>query len=261
VTRDAAAWNHVLASMRAFFRALPMHTERGRCLELDGVIAAVTPAVPERSFPNSVLYEHEDALAAVLDELAAVYDDAGVLAWTVWVPEHHARTRELLERSGHTLADAPDAMFAPLADIEPPRAEDPARDPAPRLEDLGRVNDIAHGTGDSFQRLLGEGPADPAFTHIARLDGDPVSTLATQDHEGNCSVWWGATVPAARGRGLFPGLMRLGLADGRARGCEVTTGQTTKLGQQALERLGYRTLGAIEMWGRRRAPSASSSSA
>ena len=238
--------------MRAFFRDLPLRTERGRCLELDGVIAALTPAVPERSFPNSVVYEHEDALAAALGQLAATYAEEGVLAWTVWVPEHHKRARELLERSGHKLDDAPTAMFAALADVEPPRADDPACDPRPTLEDLARVNDLAHGTGDSFQRWLGKGPADPAFTYIARVDGEPASTAATRDHEGNCSSWWGATVPAARGRGLFPGLMRRGLADGRARGCEVTTGQASRMGRPVLEQLGYRSLGPIEMWGRRR---------
>jgi hypothetical protein len=253
VTHDAAAWESVLEAMREFFRRLPRRTERGRCLELDGVIAAVTPAVPERSFPNSVVYEHEDALAAVLGELAATYDEEGVLAWTVWVPEHDAGARKLLEQSGHKLDDSPTAMFAPLADIESPRSEGPSCDAAPRLEDLGRVNDLAHGTGDSFRRLLGEGAADPAFTYITRREGEPVGTLATQDHEENCSTWWGATVPAARDRGLFAGLLRRGLADGRARGCEVTTGQASKLGRVGLERVGYRALGPIEMWGRRRA--------
>jgi hypothetical protein len=47
--------------------------------------------------------------------------------------------------------------------------------------------------------------------------------------------------------------MRRALADGRERGCEVTTLQATKLGRPVYERLGYRGFGTIEMWERRRA--------
>src|SRR5439155_19685567 len=121
----------------------------------------------------------------------------------------------------------------------------------PSRGDLGRVNDLAYGTGDSFQRLLGEGPADPAFTYVARLDGQAAATVVSQDHAGDCRIWWVATVPEARGRGLAPGLMRRALADGKARGCDVSTLQATKLGRSVYERLGYRDFGEIQMWERR----------
>ena len=76
--------------------------------------------------------------------------------------------------------------------------------------------------------------------------------MVSLDHGGDCSIWWVATVPEARGHGLAPGLMRRALADGRARGCEVSTLQATKLGRPVYERLGYRGFGTIEMWERRR---------
>ncbi len=50
-------------------------------------MASVVPAIPDRSIVNSVAYRDADSLAAALDELAAEYDEAGVEAWTVWVPE------------------------------------------------------------------------------------------------------------------------------------------------------------------------------
>ena len=78
VSRDVAAWERMLESMRVFFRSVPPPSAGGRVVELDGVIAAVTPAVPERSLPNSVVYETEDHLIAALDELSELYDDAGV---------------------------------------------------------------------------------------------------------------------------------------------------------------------------------------
>jgi ribosomal protein S18 acetylase RimI-like enzyme len=254
MSRDQAAWDRMLESMDVFFRTVPASSEAGRVIELDGVLATVTPAVPERSLPNSVVYREEDALEAALDELTAAYEEAGVLAWTVWVPEYHQRVRALLESAGHTLDATPTAMIAGLEDLDPPREDDPEPDPHPTAEDVGRINDLAYGTGDAFQRILGSGPADPAFTYIARVEGEPAASVITNDHEGDCSVWWVATVPEARGRGLAPGLMRRALADGRARGCEVTTLQATKLGAPVYERLGYRSLGVIEMWERRASP-------
>jgi ribosomal protein S18 acetylase RimI-like enzyme len=252
LSRDEAAWERMLESMRVFFSTVPPASEGGRLLELDGVLAGITPAVPERSLPNSVVYESEDGLIGALDELAAAYDEAGVLAWTVWVPEYHERARQALDAAGHALDATPTAMIASLGEIEPPRAGDPEPSPEPSLADLALVNDLAYGTGDAFRRMMGAGRGDPRFTYIAHDAGEPVASVVSQDHGGDCSIWWVATVPEARGRGLAPGLMRRALADGRERGCEVTTLQATKLGRPVYERLGYRSLGTIEMWERRK---------
>jgi ribosomal protein S18 acetylase RimI-like enzyme len=249
---DAMAWARMGASMRAFFGEASTGSDGGGAVELDGVVAGLCPAVPERSLPNSVAYETEEALADALDELRHIYEEAGVLAWTVWVPEHHRRARELLERAGHVLDGTPTAMIADLDEIEPPRESDPEPDHEPSTADLGKINDITYGTGDAFQRMLGGGPADPRFTYIVREREQALASVVSADHEGDCSIWWVATVPEARGRGLCPGLMRRALADGRARGCEISTLQATKVGRPVYERLGYRTLGTIEMWERRR---------
>ena len=251
MTPQAAAWERMVESMRVFFRGTPA-ASGGRAVELDGVVAGVTPSVPERSLPNSVVYESEEALAAALNELAEMYEQAGVRAWTVWVPEHHERARALLSDAGHVLDATPAAMIANLDEVEPPRPDDPEPEPRPMLEDLGRINDLAYGSGDVFARMVGQGPADPSFTYLARLDGEPAASVVSQDHAGDCSIWLVATIPAARGRGLAAGLMRRALADGKARGCDVTTLQATALGRPIYERLGYRSLGTVEMWERRR---------
>jgi GNAT superfamily N-acetyltransferase len=252
LSADAAAWERMLASMRGYFRSVGSATEGYRSLELDGVLATVTPAVPDRSLPNSVIYESEDALAVALDELARTYEEAGVRAWTVWTPEHHARSRDLLQRAGHVLDATPAAMIVELADVEPPRPGDPEPDRDPQAPDMGLVNDRAYGWTDAFTVLMGSGPLDPAHAYVARVDGEPVACVGTRDQEGDCSVWEVAVVPEARGRGLTAGLMRRALADGRDRGCDVSTLQATKLGQPVYERLGYRQFGTIEMWERRK---------
>ena len=78
-----------------------------------------------------------------------------------------------------------------------------------------------------------------------------MSSVVSQDHGGDCSIWWVATIPEASGRGLAAGLIRRALADGRARGDEISTLQATRLGRPVYERLGYRGFGTIEMWERR----------
>jgi GNAT superfamily N-acetyltransferase len=249
----SADWARMLESMRAFFPTVPANSDGGYLAEFDGVLAGVTPAVPERSIPNSVWYRDEAALEHALDDLADVYARAGVLAWTVWVPDYHERAKRLLADAGHVLDADPAAMIASLDELEPPRDHDPEPDPEPKLEDLARVNDLAYGTGDAFARMMGEGPADQGVTWLARVDGEPVASTVSFHHGGDCSIWWVATVPEMRGRGLAAGLMRRALAHGREGGCEVTTLQATKLGEPVYERLGYRSFGAIEMWERRRA--------
>ncbi|MDQ3586853.1 MAG: GNAT family N-acetyltransferase [Actinomycetota bacterium] len=246
----AELWARMQRSMREEFRLMPEATG-GTLLERDGVIATIVPAVPERSLPNSVLYEDEDALASLLEELAEAYHQAGVRAWTVWVPRRHERTRALLERSGHVLDGDPAAMVADLATVEAPREDDPVPDAEPRLEDLGRLNDLAYGTGDQLARVIGKGEADPAHVYLASEGGRTVAGLITADHDGDCSVWWVATAPEARGRGLASGLMRHALAGGRERGCDISTLQASKLGRPVYEALGYRAFGVFEMWERR----------
>jgi ribosomal protein S18 acetylase RimI-like enzyme len=245
-------WDRMLASMRLFFRDAGARSHGFFAIEREGVLAAVSPAVPHRSLPNSVIYESEDALAGMLDELAQAYEDAGVRAWTVWVPEHHERARELLARAGHELDARPAAMVADLARIEPPRPDDPQPDPDPQAADVGRINDEAYGIEAAYAVLMGEGSLDPAHHYVARLDGEAVACVGTRELDGDCSVWEVAALPAARGRGLVAGLMRRALADGRDRGCDISTLQASPLGEPVYERLGYERFGAIEMWERRK---------
>jgi ribosomal protein S18 acetylase RimI-like enzyme len=243
----------MLASMREFFRHAGEACDGFRVVERDGVLATVTPEVPDRSLPNAVFYDSEDALERNLDGLARLYEDAGVRAWTVWTPRQDERARGVLADAGHTLDADPAAMVLALDEAEPPRDNDPEPDPEPRAEDIGRINDQAYGISGAFEVWMGAGPLDPAHNYVASVDGRPVATVVTVDHDGDCSMWAVAALAEARGRGLVSGLMRRALADGRERGCDVSTLQATKLGEPVYERLGYRKFGVMEMWERRAA--------
>jgi GNAT superfamily N-acetyltransferase len=240
-------------SMEAFFRALVDATESARMVERDGVFAAIVPASPDRSFFNAVLYTRPEALRAALEEVADAYEDAGVRAWTVWVPEDHRDVREMLESAGHILDASPRAMVRELDGFSEPEISgiDWYAEPDCGLE-VGRLNDIAYGIPEAgFEVAIGEG-LDDVRSYVARLDGEPAACVGVMGHNGDAGIWAVATLPEARGRGLSTALMHQALHDAAQRGCETTTLQATKLGRPVYERLGYRDLGAIEMWERRK---------
>src|SRR5690242_2449656 len=118
----------------------------GRIHERHGVFAALVAASPKRSFFNSVLYEDSQAMIAAIDELADLYEEAGVEAWTVWVPEADAEVAEALQVAGHVLDATPRAMGMPISDLRSP-------DPDPELEIreepdyelVSKLNEIAYG--------------------------------------------------------------------------------------------------------------------
>jgi ribosomal protein S18 acetylase RimI-like enzyme len=251
--KTASGWHpRMYRSFAAVIGATAAGTEGGRALEPDGVCAAVTPAIPERSVFNSVVYEDSEALARSLDDLAAAYDDAGVRAWTVWVPESDLASARLLERAGHELDANPLAMVLDLDDLAEADRGELDWDHGASVEEVCRVNDLAYGyPGGTFERGLGVPPDGVYRFYRARLEGETACVVATADVEGDCGMYWVATLPEARGRGLVSRLMSVALAEGRERGCDISTLQATKLGRPVYERLGYRDMGTLQMWERR----------
>jgi GNAT superfamily N-acetyltransferase len=240
--------NAMFRTMRAFWLASAVASRGGSALELPGVAAAIAPAMPERSVVNCVVYEEADSLAAALGELAAAYDDAGVTAWTVWVHESDADAQRLLAAAGHVLDGEPMAQVRELDGLEPPDESelDLVHDPAPA--DFDPIVAGAYGWpgfGDAMTAL-------PFHPYVARHEGRPAACLGIFDHEGDAGVELVGTIPEARGRGLASLLMRKALADARDRGCTLTTLQATRMGHPVYSRLGYRDLGRVQMWERRR---------
>jgi GNAT superfamily N-acetyltransferase len=224
-----------------------------RAPRLDGLCASISSATPERSVFNAVAYERPEALAAALDRLTAEYEAAGVRAWTVWVPDSDRESARLLEAAGHRLDANPVAMVLDLAELADPLPGDLDWDDAAPLGELCSVNDRAYGYEDgTFARGLGSPPEGFMRCYRARLDGEVVCVVATADVDGDCGVYWVATLPEARGRGLTGRLMAIGLAAGRDRGCDISTLQATKLGRPVYDRLGYRDAGTLQMWERRK---------
>lgn len=248
---DAALFDRVYSGTREFARAVGRGAGAS-VHELDGVTATVSPNCPERSVVNSVEYDDAGALAAALPALAGLYDEAGVDAWTVWVPAQDRETARLLEHAGHVLDASPLAMACPIEETAEPgeEPEDWSREPDASV--AGPINDRAYGYENSFTRALDGLPADAMDVWVARVDGRPSSCVATLDHGDDRHITMVATLPEARGRRLAGGLLTQALAAGRAEGMRSTSLVATKLGAPVYERLGYRTVGTVEMWERRK---------
>jgi GNAT superfamily N-acetyltransferase len=235
-------------TMRAFWLANAEASRGGSTLELPGVAAAIVPTMPERSVVNCVVYDDAEALGAALGELGAAYDHAGVSAWTVWVHESDARAQEHLAADGHVLDAEPMAQARELDGVEPPGDGelDLVGDPTPA--DFDPIVEAAYGW-PGFADAMTELPLHP---YVARHEGRPAACLGIFDHDGDAGVQLVGTVPEARGRGLASLLMRRALVDARERGCTFTTLQATRMGHPVYSRLGYRDLGRVQMWERRR---------
>src|SRR6476659_8869193 len=167
--------------MRAF--AAFVRSAGGDVIEREGVVAGINPQVPERSVFNSVVYDGAEQLAAVRDEIAAVYADRGC-AWTVWVPEEDRRTATLLEGAGHTLDAAPRAMGMDLGDFGPLDFPGVEWSRVDDLREAALLNDHAYGYPEgTWMRGMGASPGGQ-ITYVARLDDRPASTVAARYEDG-----------------------------------------------------------------------------
>jgi GNAT superfamily N-acetyltransferase len=221
-------------------------------LELDGVTAAITPAAPERSVLNGVVVQDFTKLAAALPRLEETYAEAGVRAWTVWVPETETAARELLAATGHVLDASPAAMLLDLDELAAPPGPEPEWATDWDMRAAGAISDAAYGdTTGLFAAGMAKLPPGSGHLYLAHLDGEPASFVLVHDDEHNCEFWMAATRPEAQGRGLLSGLLHRAMLDARERGCRTSTTQATKMGEPVYARLGYRTFGRIEMWERR----------
>jgi GNAT superfamily N-acetyltransferase len=237
-----------LRAIRDFFEVMARSSPDAGVVERDGVAGLTVPAVPRRSIPNSVVYRDAEGLASALDGLASHYEEAGIEAWTVWVPEFDREAIELLEGAGHAFDGSPAAMVLDLAELPERDLGDLDYGPADSMPLLGELNDRAYGhTRDGYAPAFVELPQGlPVRLYLARVDGEPASGLATIDHqpvegaEGpDCGIYWVATPEEFRGRGLSSRLLYAALVEARERGCATSSLQASGMGEPIYAKLGY----------------------
>lgn len=237
--------------LRDWIATLARSSEGARMVERNGVSAAIVPACSTRSIPNSVSYFDPAELLDSLDDLASAYADAGIEAWTVWVPEFARSTVDALERAGHAFDGHPAAMALELGRFEPAALGDLDWDTEVSGEDFGRVNDLAYGiTERGYAPSLVTPPGD-LRRYQARVDGEVACVLATMDHDGDLGFYFVATDPRVQGRGLASRLMSAALIDARERGMRTSSLQASGMGEPVYRRLGYEVAFRLHLYERR----------
>jgi GNAT superfamily N-acetyltransferase len=145
-------------------------------------------------------------------------------------------------------------MVAELSSLPEPDPSDLDWDSEASPQELGRVNDLAYGypEGEGLAAVIGQPPA--AFSprsYRARSGGRTAAVLQTVDLGSDCAVWWVATLPEERGRGLASRLLSVALAEARERGMETTSLQASMLGRGVYERVGYELVARLRLHERR----------
>ncbi len=246
------ALQHVLDAMPPMWTAMT-RSAGGHVTGSRGVYACVTPSMPDRSLPNSVLYEDPDALVPQLNELAAHYAAHGIRAWTVWVHPGHEVLAGILAGRGHVLDADPAGMV--MRDLG--RLGDPPVPPHGYVvehpgsaADLGALNDDAYDLPpDRAVAPLVAAMEDLLAIHLVRdPDGKAVAGVAVHDHDGDAELIWVATARSRRRRGLGGLVTHHALVAARDRGMSRSTLQATKLGEPVYEHLGFEAVGNLQMW-------------
>jgi ribosomal protein S18 acetylase RimI-like enzyme len=250
---DATLAARQAQSQRGFYRALAGGSPEAQLIELEGVQATVIPARPWFSIFNSTFYANGNTLEAALPALGRGYAKAGVMAWSVWVLSEDQPAGSLLDAAGFVCAATPLRMAASIAqiDLEERIELDFVGDPS--WEMVARCNDRAHGVLEDWTMAAVFQSMDdaPSHLHAARADGGVVAALIAREHDGDCYLWFVATVPEAQRMGIGAELVRRALIDARGRGCQTTSLESTAAGERLYTKLGYRSLGRYERWERR----------
>lgn len=236
-------------SQLAFYRLLATgHPDTSLRTPRPGLQAVVAPVSPDRSLPNAVIYTDPASVIDAYDELAALYDGAGIRAWTVWVRPGDDDLCAALETRGHAIDGTPTLMVANIDELDLEQRVELDLDAGAGWPVVGELNDAAYGlpAGALGSTVAGIGPGDYDLL-VARKDGDAVACAVFETVDGDCEAGLVATLPKARGHGLCGELMREGLRRARDAGAQSATLEGSPMGSPIYERIGYRTLGRLRM--------------
>jgi GNAT superfamily N-acetyltransferase len=215
-------------------------------VRMDGVVAAVFPREPERSFYNNAVLEGGLGRArrsGAVDAMEAAYAAAGVADFAAWVHESDAPMRADLAARGYAVTETTRAMGMTLDDIRVPR---PELDLAP--SDWPAYVAYLEGVG-APPGLLRD--VDPAPFHLltARDGDETVATALAFDAGDDCGIYNVSTVEHARRRGLGTALTARLAHDALDRGCATATLQSTPMAERVYAAVGFRDLGQIIEFG------------
>ena len=194
------------ATLVASWAAYAEGATRAALHQIDaGVVVGVFPDGPERTVYNNTLFTSGLPAAgrdSAIDLMEQFYLAADVTAFAAWVHEDDEALSHDLDERGYTIDTSTLAMGMHLDDVAAPP-------PSLTLgtlpwDDYLRVFEMPPG-------LLQGADRDQFHVLVAMLDGEPVATAMSFDHEGDCGIFNVATVAHARRRGLGTAITALQL--------------------------------------------------
>jgi predicted N-acetyltransferase YhbS len=223
--------------------------------------AAVTVRVHDLPLP--LIVHPTSALDDVPAAVAAARDIAREHGRTdlVWLlaPED-VRLRPGLERCGLVNRDAPgfeavENVMALEHSPAGPHVDDVQVDPIRSVEDVdaghrvmasafGLPDDAYDGRRDSVWQQS-QDPASPLTHLVARIDGRVVGTALAADADHGLTLFGGAVLVDARGRGVYRALVAKRWDLAVERGTPALTVQAGRMSEPVLSRLGFRKLGEL----------------
>jgi ribosomal protein S18 acetylase RimI-like enzyme len=245
--RDAKLFVRQWEGLVAQVRILGKHADGADVVERDGMVAAVMPMVPTSSLMNVAIATDPTATPEHLAELGACYQAAGVAKWGLWVDADHEPSARAAAEQGMVLDSRPQAMVADLHTLANDD-DDPPPHRATDLATVGRVNDLAYGFPEPrLARTVNTLPPS-VLTYAAPRYGEPSSVAMALDVNTDTNIWFVATLPGARRKGLASGILRRILNDANTRGQQTGSLLASAAGARIYERLGFGHVGTVHLY-------------
>lgn len=192
-----------------------------------------------------------DEVEPVREEIHALLRARGRTACS-WEVGSHATPPDLVERL-HALGlvdDEPDALAVGMVLTEPPATAPPGievRRAETREELVAAANIAAAAFGGGAQDDDPPPPNPDNVVYVAYVDGVPVARASASFSEHGVTLFGGATLPDARGRGAYRALVAARWDDAVRRGTPLLVTQAGAMSRPILARLGFREVCEIRI--------------
>lgn len=230
------------AGLVAEIELMAGHAPQASLIERPGLRGAVIPGAPTASIMNAAVTDAPGQDPGDLDEIAHRYADAGIAKWGLWTDARNEQAAKRAAGRDMMLDSTPAAMVAHLARL--PHAEAPPRT-ATDLRTVGRVNDLAYGHTEPKIAPAVTG-LPPTVLPYASPAHDCVAIA--YDNGADTCVWFVATIPGSRRRGLATSILKRLLLDARDRGQSTASLQASAAGAPLYEQLGFANIGTLHFY-------------
>jgi len=203
--------------------------------------------LPTTEFNRAFLKEPGGDLGAAFERAEAYFRSAELpFAYTVRSDCEAVCAAALRAAGAERLDEIPAMVLDPIRDESQPPADLEIREVATR-EDLERYQETALA-GFGFPKEIGRLFITEQFLHkpgvklyLGLLDGEPVCTSSLVPTPGIAGIYWVATLPPHRKRGLGEAITWAAVRGGIEAGCATASLQASVSGAPVYARMGFTT--------------------